>query len=127
MTATDSPELAAMHAAYDSRERLEGCEFPHLNRQVGVSASQPFHHYGLGAEYVDVHRETAVINTATFGTCYPVETAAQQIRTFTESTISDLDKLIVELTAHRDRLTAELKTLAPHSPNPADVKEPSND
>lgn len=115
-----------MNAAYDNRKRLEGCEFPHLNRQVGVSASQPFHHFGLGAEYVDVNRETVVVSTATFGTCYPVETAAHQVRTFTESTISDLDGLIVELTAHRDRLTAELQALEPRPTNPADVKEPSN-
>jgi hypothetical protein len=75
---------------------------------IGVLASQPFHHHGLNAPYVDISRETVTVNTASYGRCYPVEQADAQLRSATEDTIADLDKVIAELTAHRDRLAAEL-------------------
>ncbi|WP_280454822.1 hypothetical protein [Nocardia brasiliensis] len=116
-----------MTASYDSRKRLEACEFPHLNRQVGVFTGSPFHHRGLGAEYVDVSREIVVVNTATFGTCHPVAEVAAAVRADTASTIANLDGLIVELTAHRDRLVAELTRLADQPVDHATAKESSND
>jgi hypothetical protein len=90
--------------AYSNLQPLRCCAYPRLDRQIGVLASRPFHHHGLNASYVDISRETLHINTCTYGNCYPEETAAAEIRRATQDTIDDLDRVIVELVEHRDRL-----------------------
>lgn len=94
--------------AFDSRMPLKCCEFPALERKIGVLASQPFHHHGLGAEFVDISRETISVTTKTYGRCYPSGSATGEIRRAAQHTIDDLDAVIAELTAHRDRLRATL-------------------
>lgn len=98
--------------AYDSRALLECSAHPHLHRKIGVLASTPFHHHGLNAPYVDVQRDTVSIWSSTYGNCYPAETADEEIRRATTHTIADLDNVITELTAHRDRLTSLQKVLS---------------
>lgn len=93
---------------YDTCKPLENAD-PALHRRIGVLASKPFHHLGLNAMYVDVHRETVTVNSKAYGNCYPAEEGGKRIRVATEATIADLDRVITELTAHRDRLTAELR------------------
>lgn len=93
---------------YDSRQPLDSCEFPELHKRIGVLASPPFHHHGANATYVDVSRETLRVSTGSYGSCYPVEDAAGEVERATRDTIADLDKVIADLTGHRDRLRREL-------------------
>lgn len=94
---------------YSSLQPLKCCAYPRLDRQIGVLASRPFRHHGLNASYVDISRETLHINTATFGNYYPAETTEAEIRRATQNTIDDLERVIVELTEHRDRLKARVE------------------
>jgi hypothetical protein len=82
-----------------------------LNRRVGVVVGRPFHHHGLNATYVDISRETPVVNTNTYGNSYPVTDVEQEARSAIEDTIVDLDRLISHLTEHRARLAADLVSL----------------
>jgi hypothetical protein len=97
---------------YDSRRRL-GARDPHaIERLLGVRAGTPFYHYGLKAPYVDLSRDTIAITSGTFGAYYPAGEVRDRARSMTRSVIADLDKVIAELTTHRDRLAAELPTIA---------------
>jgi hypothetical protein len=101
-------EGTASRWVLDTRAPLECCRHPSLHRQLGVLASAPFHHHGLNAEYVDVSGETVTVNTVAFGTCYPSGEVDAKVREFTGQIVADLNKVITELTAHRDRLAATL-------------------
>ena len=99
--------------AYDSRAPLECAEHPHLHRTIGVRASVPYYHRGMNASYVDIQRDTISIWGSAAGGSYPSETAEEEIRSATTRTIADLDTVITELTAHRDRPAAALGTACP--------------
>lgn len=97
---------------YDSRQRL-GARNPNATeRSLGVLASAPFYHYGLKAPYVDLSRETIAIGSVSSGSYYPAGEVKARTQLMTQAVIADLDKVIAELTAHRDRLAAELPTIA---------------
>ncbi len=106
--AEEPSETDSSRWAYSSLQPLRCCAYPRLNRQIGVLASRPFHHHGLNASYVDISRETLHINTSTYGKCYPEGAADAEIRRATQDTIDELDRVIDELTEHRDRLAVEL-------------------
>lgn len=67
--------MSAAFTSYDSQRPLECCEYPRLDRQIGVRAGHSFHHRGMGAEYIYIARQTVTVNTATYGNYYPAETA----------------------------------------------------
>lgn len=98
---------------YDTRQPLECCEFKSLNRCIGVTISRRFKHTGTGKQMVDIERETPSINTHTYGRICNAEDARSEAAASTWKTIADLDKIIDELEAHRERLQAELQKLAP--------------
>lgn len=93
-----------MLIAYDSRAPLANTPSPHLNPQIGVLASRTFFHQGLKAPYVDVQRDTITVGTATYGNYYPAEGVDEAIESATAATIADLNRVIDELIAHRNRL-----------------------
>jgi len=83
-----------------------------LNRRVGVTVSEPFPHYGLGAvPHVDVDTEYPIFNTATFGTMVPKDQWRDKARDSVGLCIRKIDALVAELQGHRNRLTEELKKL----------------
>lgn len=94
--------------AFDNRALLRCCAFPGLRRKIGVTASAPFDHVGLKAEYVDVTRETIQVNTRGYGGYYPAGEASERVYSATEDTIADLDMVIAELSEHRARLVKSL-------------------
>lgn len=96
---------------YDSRKQLVTCEFPSLQRQIGVVASNPFDHAGLGGKYVDLFYERVSVNTATFGNPYPEAEWKAQALDMTKTIIKNLDDVIAELTQHRERMIAEAHKL----------------
>lgn len=98
------------HAQWDATQPLEGAP-PALNRRVGVTIGQPFHHVGLNATYVDISRETPRLNTDTWGNCYPAVDTEQHAREAFDQAIAGLDALIAHLAAHRGRLAADRASL----------------
>lgn len=111
---------------WDARQPLQGAPRG-LNRQVGVLVGPPFHHHGLNATYVDISRETPIVSTDMWGTCYPAAETEKHARAAFEKTIAELDGLIAHLTAHRDRLIADLASLPDREfgqqPAPLDLPE----
>ena len=103
--------MTVVHPQWDARQPLQDSP-SWLDRRVGVAVGHPYHHHGLGAVYVDIDRDTVTVNTASSGGRYPVAETARQVRVAFEETIRDLDKVIAHLTAHRDRLVAELTSVA---------------
>jgi hypothetical protein len=96
------------HVLYDSRRPLTTCEFANLSRQVGVLVHTPFHHAGLNREMVDVSYEIPTHNTRTFGHCYALAEWPKKAKENTARIVAEIDRQIAELTAHRERLAAEL-------------------
>jgi len=96
---------------YDTREKLESCEFKHLDRKIGVLVIEPVEHMGWGIPTVEVHWETIVINTGSFGGPSAWNEWIPKTIEATKSVISDLDKVIDELVEHRVRMHVSLDAL----------------
>lgn len=93
---------------HDSRRPLANVEAGSIPRSIGVLVSGPFWNHGLERRMVDVERETVAVNSRTFGNMCAVERAEQVVREATQRTIEDLDRVIADLTQHRERLAGEL-------------------
>ena len=95
---------------HDNTAPLACCPYPDLERRIGVRVSVPFPHLGRGGvPHVRVYRESIEPNTATFGDCVPALEATAAYRRDTAAIIAELDTIIAELQAHRDRLRALLE------------------
>lgn len=98
---------------YNSTAPLECCEFKELDRQIGVTVSDPFTHHGMHRQCVEVHRETVCVNTKTFGNPgVPANDWHATALKFTWDTIKDLERVIGELEAHKSRLEHQVAVLA---------------
>jgi hypothetical protein len=97
---------------YTNAQPLECCEFKNLNRQVGVTVHQRYATHASLGDAVDICYERPTLNTATFGGWKSVASAAAEIATMTDYVIDDLDRIIAELQAHRDRLVEKRATIA---------------
>src|SRR5688572_18983492 len=102
--------MGTWNPQWEATEPLDGAP-KHLKRCVGVTVGRPFHHHGANATYVDINRETPVVNTNTYGNCYPITDLKTQAASAFEDTIAELDALIAHLAAHRERLAKELDSI----------------
>ena len=96
--------------AYDSRAPLETSRYP--GRCIGVRASAPFEHQGLGRQYVTIEAEGIDLNwTHGWVMNVPAGEWRECAMVATADVIKSLDAAIAELQGHRDRLAAELAEL----------------
>lgn len=101
---------------YDSRKRLECCEFE-TPRFVGVRVSRPFKHHGRNRElYADMSYERPTVNSACYGSNKPIEEINEEVIAMTEHVIEKLDLQITELMEHRARLDTELRNVVTDPP-----------
>ncbi len=114
--------MGTWNPQWDTRQPLDGAPRG-LSRQVGVVVGRPFLHHGANATYVDIERETPIVNTEAWGNCYPVEEQRGRAEEMLNQTIADLDRLIWHLAGHRDRLKVELGTM-PDREFIEDIPEP---
>lgn len=99
---------------YTNAQPLECCEFKNLNRQVGVSITQRYTTHASLGDAVDIHFERPSLNTSCAGGWKATSDATKEVELMTNYVIEDLDRVISELTAHRDRLIAERQHIAAH-------------
>lgn len=96
---------------YDSRKPLECVEFKQNNRQLGVLVSSRFTNMGRRDRptCVEVSYERPSMNTSTFArlACPYNEWRAEAIDQ-TLTIIESINKVMAELSQHRDRLLAEI-------------------
>lgn len=89
---------------YDSRVALPWNPQHGALRRIGVCCSQPYENKGARRETVDVTRESPQLTTQEFCSTVPTEQRDETIARLTAATIQDIEKLIRQLTEHRDRL-----------------------
>jgi hypothetical protein len=91
---------------FDSREPLKfGVRNPAIDQNLGVAVSRPYANAGLDGEVVvDLYGETINFATRAFGQCVPERDWRRGVREVHGQIIADLDRMIAELQAHRDRL-----------------------
>jgi len=98
-----------MSAIYDNSAKLEFCEFPQLNMQVGVFVGEPYK-YGT-AETVEVSRETVSIGTRSAVAWIAAIASAEEALRSTQLVVKDIDDALEELNAHKYRLLQECRNL----------------
>lgn len=97
---------------YDSRKPLDACEHKTLNRQIGVLIQEPFWHKGLNKPTIDVEWETISVNTLCFGKVVETKLWPLVALEAAEKIIADIDKVIDELNAHKERMQAHHEVLS---------------
>ena len=84
---------------------------------VGVQAGEAFAHQGFhGAPYVEVGCDYPQIWCASLGTIVPAEIWIQTAAQDTRLVLAQIDALLAELAAHRQRLAGELAALEARAP-----------
>lgn len=98
---------------YDSREEIgvRGMAAYHRAEppEIGVLASVPYWHHGLGAQYVEIHCETAFVSSATYGDTVPAHLVQDKVCEMLGQAADDLTAVINHLTEHRDRMLREMR------------------
>lgn len=91
-----------------TKQPLVRCQFPNLNRKIGVSVSAICeNHAGLGGvDAVEFESEYISLNTISTGSCVPLDEADSKFVQLNARVITELNLAIDELTAHRDRLAS---------------------
>lgn len=103
--------MARVKAQYDSRQPLNTRKPRPSWPKLGVLVSAPIRRPDDGQMSVDITWETVKMVTNVYGVNGPPSTAAREVRHATERILTELDAAITDLTAHRERLRAELETL----------------
>lgn len=96
---------------YDSAEPLECAENKSLHCRIGVTISEPFRHALDGQQWVDVEGHTIWVATSGYGGKKREAESKIFAAKYTRMIIADLDAVITELTAHRQRLNDRLAEL----------------
>lgn len=84
---------------------------PQANRRIGITVGHPYFNRGAEAVVVEITRECPVMHTRSSIGWYPVADTAREVELTLISTIGELDRVIGELSTHRDRLNKELAGL----------------
>ncbi len=95
---------------YTSKEALENCEFPNLNRQIGVSGTRLTKYQG-GNWGVEMDYEIPTLNTSTYGGWKEVGSINENALKFNQTAIEHIDVMMAELKAHRERLCEHSRKL----------------
>jgi hypothetical protein len=89
----------------------------HKPELAGVHVSEAFAHQGFGgASYVEVGCDYPQIWCASLGNIVPAEIWIQTAAQDTRLVLAQIDALLAELAAHRQRLAGELAALEARAP-----------
>jgi len=91
---------------YTNAEQLMCCEFPNLKRTVGVTVYDRIANHASLGDAVQVYFERVALNTTAAGGWKSVADAPAEAARMNQYVIEDLDRVIAELQAHRDRLAS---------------------
>lgn len=102
---------------FTNAETLHCASTKHVHRNLGVRISGAYTHKGFTPprEVVEIERETLMVNTSTsVRLAVDIENWRHEAKECTRLVIRDLDEVIAELTAHRNRLQQSIYDPAIH-------------